>query len=137
MRAAEAVPAEDWNTMPSEGRWSAAELVAHLMMVERAVIDKADRVSQKSPKTRFFVKENSPTDGAGRKARDSAQIAGPGGPGVAGDKEDMLAELRKVRERSLAFLEETRGRDLREYCWKHPALGNAEHLRMDAIHRGA
>ncbi len=39
------------------------------------------------------------------------------------DKEVMLAELRTVRERSLAFLEETRSRNLGEYCWKHPALG--------------
>ena len=39
------------------------------------------------------------------------------------DKELMLAGLRKVRERSLAFLEETKGRDLGEYRWKHPALG--------------
>ena len=50
LRAADAVPAKEWRTRPSEGRWSAAELVAHLMMVERAVIGKADRVAQKPPK---------------------------------------------------------------------------------------
>jgi hypothetical protein len=38
-------------------------------------------------------------------------------------KEVMLAELRDVRERSLAFLEENRGRDLGKYYWPHPALG--------------
>jgi hypothetical protein len=35
----------------------------------------------------------------------------------------MLAELREVRERTLAFLEETKGRDLSVYKWKHPFLG--------------
>jgi len=35
----------------------------------------------------------------------------------------MLAELREVRERTLAFLEETKGRDLSVYCWPHPFLG--------------
>src|SRR5580692_4399809 len=50
LSAADAVRAEEWKTRPSEGRWSAAELVAHLMMVERAVIGKADRVAQKAPK---------------------------------------------------------------------------------------
>ena len=49
LRAADAVPAKEWRTSPSEGRWSAAELIAHLMMVERAVIGKADRVAQKPP----------------------------------------------------------------------------------------
>jgi len=39
------------------------------------------------------------------------------------DKETMLAELRSVRERTLAFLEETRHRDLSAYSWRHPFLG--------------
>jgi uncharacterized damage-inducible protein DinB len=39
------------------------------------------------------------------------------------DKEAMLAEMREVRERTLAFLEETRSRDLGKYFWHHPALG--------------
>ncbi len=53
------------------------------------------------------------------------------------DKEEMLAELRTVRERSLAFLEETKGRNLSEYCWKHPALGTLntyEWMRFIASH---
>ena len=69
--AADAVPAEEWKTRPSEGRWSAAELVAHLMMVERAVIGKADRVAE-AAKARFFVKENSHSDGSCGVAVDSA-----------------------------------------------------------------
>jgi len=39
------------------------------------------------------------------------------------EKETMLAELCSVRERTLAFLEETRYRDLRAYGWRHPFLG--------------
>jgi hypothetical protein len=42
---------------------------------------------------------------------------------LVGPKEEMLAELRAVRERSLAFLEETRQRDLSGYCWPHAFLG--------------
>jgi hypothetical protein len=33
LSAADVVPVENWKTAPGEGRWSAAELVAHLMMV--------------------------------------------------------------------------------------------------------
>jgi hypothetical protein len=36
----------------------------------------------------------------------------------------MLAELRQVRERTLAFIEETMGRDLSKYRMTHPFLGS-------------
>jgi hypothetical protein len=121
--AADAVPAENWKTRPCEGRWSAAELVAHLMMVERAVIEKADRVSQKSPKRISLLKKIHLPMAlvASRVIRRKAPV--PVDPEMLRDKEIMLAELRTVRERSRAFLEETRGRDLGQYCWAHPALG--------------
>jgi DinB superfamily len=121
--AADAIPSERWKTKPSDGRWSAAELVAHLTMVERAVIEKADRVSQKPPKRiPFFKKMHLPMALVERRlVRRKSPV--PIDPELLGDKEAMLARLREVRERSLAFLEETRERNLREYCWKHPAIG--------------
>jgi hypothetical protein len=45
-------------------------------------------------------------------------------PELVQEKETMLAALREVRERSLAFLEETKGRDLSKYRWPHPFLGS-------------
>ena len=45
-------------------------------------------------------------------------------PGALDGKETMLAELRGVRERTLAFLEETHDRDLSAYSWPHPFLGS-------------
>jgi DinB superfamily len=123
LRAADAVRAGDWKTRPAEGRWSAAELVAHLMMVERAVIEKADKVSQKSPKQISLLKKIHLPMAlvASRVIRRKAPV--PVDPQMLREKEIMLAEMRTVRERSLAFLEETRGRDLGQYCWAHPALG--------------
>lgn len=135
--AADAVPAEEWNTQPSEGRWSAAELVAHLVMVERAVIQKADRVAQKTPKRVPLLKRiHLPMVLVeSRWIRRKSPV--PIDPQMLRDKEIMLAELREARERSLAFLEETRGRDLGEYCWAHPALGTMntyEWIRFIAAH---
>jgi hypothetical protein len=49
----------------------------------------------------------------------------------------MLAELRNIRERSLAFLAETEGRDLREYRRPHPfpgMLNTYEWFAMIASH---
>jgi uncharacterized damage-inducible protein DinB len=123
LSAADAVPSEEWKTRPAEGRWSAAELVAHLVMVERAVIGKADRVAQKPARHVSLLKRiHIPMALVeSRWIRRKTPVAVD--PEMLRDKEEMLAELRTARERSLAFLEETRGRNLGEYCWAHPALG--------------
>lgn len=123
LRAADAVPPDLWKSSPSAGHWSAAEVVAHLMMVERAVIGKADKVAQKPPKHVPFMKRfHLPMALVeSRLVRRKTPI--PIDSALLRDKEHMLAELREVRQRSLSFLDETRGRDLCEYRWQHPALG--------------
>jgi len=120
---ADAVPAEAWRTRPSEDKWSAAELVAHLMMVERAVIGKADRVTQKPPKRVSLLKKIHIPMALVESRWIRRKSPVPVEPEMLRDKEVMHAELRTVRERSLAFLEETRGRNMGEYYWAHPALG--------------
>ena len=122
-RTADAVRPEQWSLKPSEREWSAAEVVAHLVMVERAIIGGADRITRKAPKPisllrRFhlplWVVET-------RIVRRNTPI--PLDPGIIADKEHMLGELRAARERTLSFLEETSNRDLSGYRWPHPFLG--------------
>src|SRR5580698_4948806 len=137
LSAADAVPADEWKTSPGEGRWSAAELVAHLMMVERAVIGKADRVAQKPPKRVSLLKRIHIPMAFVESRWIRRKAPAPDEPEMLHDKEGMLAELRTVRERSLAFLEETSGRNMGEYCWAHPALGTLnvyEWLQFVASH---
>jgi uncharacterized damage-inducible protein DinB len=123
LAAADAVAADEWKTRPSEGKWSAAELLAHLMMVERAVIGKADRVRQHPPKRVSLLKRIHIPMALVESRWIRRESPMPVRPEMLSDKESMLAQLRTVRERSLAFLEETRGRNLGDYCWTHPALG--------------
>ena len=122
-RAADEVVPEHWNTQPKPERWSAGQLVAHLVMVERAVVGGADRITQKTPRyipfhKRFhipiWVVES-------RVIRRKTPI--PLDHGLIRTKEEMLGELRAARERTLAFMEETKDRDLSVYCWKHAFLG--------------
>jgi hypothetical protein len=122
-RAADAVSPGHWNTPASPGEWSAGELVAHLVMVELAVVGGADRIMQKSPKhipvlkrlhLPLWLVES-------RLIRRKTPI--PLDHGLIGNKEEMLAELRAARERTLAFLDETKDRDLSVYCWQHAFLG--------------
>jgi hypothetical protein len=124
LRAADAVPADLWKTCPQEGAWSAAELIAHVMMVERTVVGAAERILKKQPKhipvwkrfrLPFALAEN-------RLIRMKSPI--PMDLRLLREKESMLAELREVRERTLGLMEETRNRDLSVYRWRHPFLGS-------------
>src|SRR5258708_35518760 len=56
LRAAEAVPKDQWKTRPAEGRWSAGEMIGHLSAVERAILSRADKLLQKPPKSPPFFK---------------------------------------------------------------------------------
>jgi hypothetical protein len=122
-RAADTIPADKWNSKRKPAEWSAAEIVAHLIMVERAVVGGADRITQKTPKEIHFRKRfHLPLWlMEARLLRRKSPL--PLDPGLLGGKEEMLAELRGARERTLAFLEETQQRDLSVYRWAHAFLG--------------
>ncbi len=47
---ADEVPADQWRTKPKNGGWCAAEIIAHLIMVERSVVGSADRMVQHPPR---------------------------------------------------------------------------------------
>jgi hypothetical protein len=123
LSAADAVPANYWKTKPHEECWSASEVVCHLIMVEQAVIRGAGRLLQKPPKPRPFLKRfHIPMWAAeSRVVRLKSPI--PLDPRLIGEKEVMLGQLRTVRERTLAFIEEVRGKDLSNYHMPHPFLG--------------
>ena len=132
------MPPDQWTTKPSAQEWSTAEVVAHLVMVERAIIGGADRVTQKAPsRVRWMKRLHWPLWLVeARIIRRRTPI--PLDPSLVADKEHMLGELRAARERTLAFLEETSGRDLRAYRWPHPFLGMLnlyEWFEMIAAHQ--
>jgi hypothetical protein len=122
-RAADSISAEHWHTKPEVEEWCAAELVAHLVMVERAIIGGADRITQKRPKPIPILKRfHFPVWLVeSRMIRRKSPI--PLDHNLLNSKEEMLGELRAARERTLAFLEETAKRDLSAYCWPHAFLG--------------
>jgi len=124
LRAADAVPADQWKAKPAEGRWSAGELIGHLSAIERAILIRADKILQNPPKSvPFYKRFHVPMIIVeARVIRRKAPAARE--PQIVREKEEMLAELRGVRERTLAFIEETKVRDLSKYNMPHPFLGN-------------
>jgi hypothetical protein len=136
--AADAIPAEDWTRKPSAEEWSAAEVSAHLVVVERAIIGTADRILHKPPKpVRLWKRVHLPLWLVEvRLLRFKTPI--PQDPELIGSKEEMLGEVRLTRERAVAFLVETRNRNLRAYRWNHAFLGKLnlyEWFEMIAAHQ--
>jgi hypothetical protein len=124
LRAADAIPADSWATCPRAGCWSAAEVIAHVMMVERTVAVVAAKIFKKEPKRIPLLKRfRLPLAFAElRLVRLKTPI--PVDPQLLAEKKLMLAELREVRGHTLALMEKNRNRDLRVYRWRHPFLGS-------------
>ena len=124
MTASEMVPEQLWKTAPREKAWSAAEVIAHVMMIERTVTGAAARILQKQPKhvpvlKRFrlpFVMAEM------RLVRMMTPI--PVDANLVHEKGIMLAELAQVRSETLALLDKNKARDLSVYRWRHPFLGS-------------
>ena len=138
LRAADAIPAARWEQQPEPQEWSAGELVGHLVVVERAIIGKADSITQKVPLPIPFRKRlHLPMWFVeARIIRRKSPL--PQDPSLMGSKESMLAALRGARERTFAFLADTEKRDLDKYCWPHPFLGVLncyEWMEMIAAHQ--
>ena len=137
-RVADGIAAEEWGRAPGAEQWSAAELVAHLVVVERAVIGKADSVTQKTPLAIPFRKRvHLPIWLVeARLIRRKSPV--PQDDCLVAEKETMLGTLRDARERTLAFLDKTENRDLGVYRWSHPFLGMLsayEWMEMIAAHQ--
>jgi DinB superfamily len=137
-RAADAISPEKWGDCPGVNEWSAAQLVAHLMVVERGVVTNVDRLTQKAAVPVSFPKRvHLPLWLVeARVIRRKSPV--PLDESLLGGKEAMLAGLRGMRERTMAFIEETQRRDLTAYCWRHPFLGMLnvyEWMEMIAAHQ--
>jgi hypothetical protein len=123
LRAADAVSAEQWQSQPRPGSWSAAEITGHLMTIERSVLGAADRHVQKPPEKFSAIKRLHLPVALASSRLIPMKTPVPLDLGLIRTKEAMLGELREVRERTLAFMAETSSRDLSVYCWPHPFLG--------------
>lgn len=137
LSAADTVPADQWKRNPSHGKWSAGEVVAHLIMVERTILRGTDKLLQKPPKPRPFFKRLHLPMALVESRLIPRKTPIPLDASMVGHKEEMLAQLREVRGRTLALMEETRGRDLTHYHMPHPFLGTLnmyEWFQMIASH---
>ena len=104
------IPSQHWRTPPREGSWSAAEVVAHVTMVETLMTGAAAKITRKPPvpvplSKRFHVPVALV---AWRGVRVETPI--PLDTLLLDDREVMLARLAEQRQRTLAVLESGGGK---------------------------
>lgn len=137
LSVAEEVSDPHWRESPAAGCWSAAEVIAHVGMVEERTIFGMKRLLRAAPQSVPLGKRlHLPLAIAawrGRKVRtpiplDPARVSG---------KQDSFAALIAAREATVAFIESTRGTDVSLYRFEHPFLGSLnmyEWFRMIGYH---
>lgn len=122
--AADMVPARHWGASPQSEVWSTAEVTAHLMMVEQAITASAGKLLLRPPRfvpiwRRLHVPLRT-TEWRGIRRKSPIPLD----RNLLAEKEVMLAALREVRSRTIAFLDGLPDRDLGVYRWPHPFLGS-------------
>ena len=122
--AAREVPVECWRTPPRDGAWSAAEVVAHVTMVETLMTGAAAKITRKPPVNVPLLKRfHIPVALVSwRGMRVKTPI--PLDTLLLDDREVMLSRLSEQRQRTLSVLEAGRETNLRKYRVQHPFLGS-------------
>ena len=137
LQLTEGLTTEQWRFQAEPGRWSIAQNVEHVILVEKA-IGAGVRQALASPAEPEKMAVTRPKDAhakgagnaAGRKIEAMPQLCPTGRwseapePGPNAEPE-LRAELRKVRAQSLAFAQQTES-NLREHFFVHQALGDLD-----------
>ena len=121
---ASVVPEEHWSEPAHDGRWSPAEIIAHLTMVETRVTGVAARLVQ-SPAVRvpLWKRLHMPISMVQwRIIRVKTPV--PLDSSLIGKKCPMLERFTELRRQTIALLRENEQRDLHDYRFPHPFLGS-------------
>lgn len=113
-----------WRTPPPEGGWSAAEVIAHLTMVEHAIVGGAERVLQKEPAPASLWKRLHIPPKVSEWRTFKRQTPIPLDPSLLDEKHAMLDRFQASRTRLLAFIDANRDRDLSRWRYPHPFFGS-------------
>ena len=120
---AQTIPEDSWRKSPFPSAWSAAEVFAHLNMVEEAITGGVSRMLAAPPKQLPFWKRIHfpPRVAQFRQLKRKTPI--PLDLAQVLEKAQSLARHIALRKRALDLFAENAGRDLRAYRQKHPFFG--------------
>ena len=124
LSVAEAVSDLRWGEAPAPDSWSAAEVIAHVAIIEETTIFGMKRLLRSAtmpvPLRKRVHLPLAVATWRGRKVRTPIPLD----PERVRDKQESLAGLLATREATVAFIESTRGTDLSLYHHQHPFLGS-------------
>jgi hypothetical protein len=133
---AEEVSDSRWRESPGPDRWSAAEVLAHLAIIEETTIFGMKRLftaPKPVPLGKRFHLPLAIATWRGRKVRTPIPL----NANRVRDKQESFADLAATRKATLEFIESTRGTDVSPYRYVHPFLGSLnmyEWFRMIGYH---
>jgi hypothetical protein len=137
LAVADRVPDARWRESSAPGRWSTAEIVAHVTIVEEATVFGMRRILRSAPKPVPFLKRiHPPVAIAAWRARKIQTPIALDANRVQ-DKAKSIAGLAIARLGTLEFVESTKDRNLSPYRFPHPFLGSLniyDWLRMIGYH---
>jgi hypothetical protein len=126
LSVAEAVSELRWREAPAPDSWSAAEVIAHVVIIEETTIFGMKRLLRAVPKplplSKRFHLPMAIATWRGRKVRTPIPLD----PKRVRDEQQSLAALVATREATVAFIESTRGTDISRYHYQHPFLGSLD-----------
>lgn len=118
------IPDTKWRQSPATDVWSAAEIAAHLAMIEESIVARCRKASQAAPRAVPLLKKIHPPLGLatwrGRKVRSPLLLD----PDQVHDRPKAYEVLQMTREASVAFLESCDRRDLTSHRFAHPIFGS-------------
>jgi hypothetical protein len=121
---ADEIPDTNWLQSPSTDVWSAAEVLAHVAMIEESIMAGCKKVSQSAPRHVPVLKKIHPplriAVWRGRKIRSPIPID----PERVYDRQKAYEALGATRQSSVGFMESLRDQDLRAYRFPHPVFGS-------------
>lgn len=137
LEVADRIPAEVWNRRPEPERWSAAEVIAHLMMVEAAVVKGMEKLLATEPRPVAFWRRIHipPIVNLSRLVKVKTPL--PLDPALLAAKDPMLERFAALRGETLALLEANWHRNLRRWRFPHPFFGSLNGvtwIKMIAYH---
>ena len=124
LAVAERVPVQKWRARPAPGKWSAAEVVAHLTQVEAAIAGGMEKLLRAEPPPVPLWKRLHipPKISEWRFPRVGTPL--PLDSSLLAEKSVMLERFAASRRRALELLEANRHRDLRRWRAPHPFFGS-------------
>jgi hypothetical protein len=118
------IPDAHWLESPEKDVWSAAEIVAHVGIIEESIILGCKKVSQSDPRPISALKKIRLPLALATWRRKKIRSPIPLKQERVYDREQSYASIDATRQASIAFMESLRDRDLRAHRFPHPIFGS-------------